>query len=109
MAEDSVIAPEDREFLFDLLETPSPTGYEVPGQKKWAEYVRQWSDSVDSDSYGTAWATLEAPSEDVPTVMLEAHADEIGFTVKHISEEGFIHIDRLGGSDRAIEIGRAHV
>lgn len=102
MADDTPIPSEDRDFLFDLLNTPSPTGFESPGQKKWADYVGRWADSVESDAYGTAWATLESRSENAPTVMLEAHADEIGFTVKHISEEGFIHIDRLGGSDRAI-------
>jgi hypothetical protein len=34
-------------FLFDLLSTPSPTGFELAGQRKWAAYVRNFSDRVE--------------------------------------------------------------
>lgn len=88
-------------FLFDLLKTPSPTGFELPGQRKWAAYVRPYADSVEIDTYGTTWATKHgsASDPDVPRVMLEAHADEIGFIIKYIDENGFLYIDRIGGSD----------
>jgi len=93
-------------FLFDLLNTPSPTGWEAGGQRCWAEYARKVSDRVENDAYGTAWATIEASSKKAPRVMLEAHADEIGFIVKHITKEGFLRIDRIGGSDTATARGR---
>ena len=38
--------------------------------------------------------------------MIEAHADEIGFIVKHITKEGWLRIDRIGGSDTATARGR---
>jgi len=38
--------------------------------------------------------------------MLEAHADEIGFIIKQITKEGFLRIDRIGGSDTATARGR---
>jgi endoglucanase len=93
----------DRDFLFDLLDTPSPTGFETPGQKKLAAYVQPFADRVESDPYGNVWATLDG---DGPTVMLEAHADEIGFMVKYVTDDGFIHVDRIGGSDWAIARGK---
>ncbi len=93
------------DFLYDLLNTPSPTGFEVPGQRKWAGYVRQFADSVESDAYGNAWGTV-AGSGDKPTIMIEAHADEIGFMVKHITKEGYLQVDRIGGSDWATARGR---
>ena len=96
-------------FLYDLLSTPSPTGFEGPGQRKWVHYVRSYADSVDSDAYGTAWATFQGrkPKTGKPLmVMLEAHADEIGFMIKHITKEGFLHLDRIGGSDSATARGR---
>ena len=98
-------------FLIDLLNTPSPTGFEMPGQRKWAGYVGQWADAVEVDTYGTAWATLDGTgSENTPRVMLEAHADEIGFMVQYITDEGFIHINRIGGSDQAIaRAKRVHI
>lgn len=94
-----------KSFLIDLLNTPSPTGFEVPGQRKWAGYVRPFVDKIENDAYGTAWATLTGP-EGGPRIMLEAHADEIGFIVKHITKEGFLRIDRIGGSDTATARGR---
>jgi putative aminopeptidase FrvX len=93
-------------FLFDYLTTPSPTGFEAPGQRKWAAYLRPLADSVESDTYGNAWATLKGAADAGPTVMLEAHADEIGFMIKYISKEGFLRLDRIGGSDVATARGR---
>jgi len=99
---------EDHAFLFDLLNTPSPTGFEIAGQRKWAAYVRAHADRVENDAYGTAWATLEArAAQGTPKrIMLEAHADEIGFIIKQITKEGFLRIDRIGGSDTATARGR---
>jgi putative aminopeptidase FrvX len=95
----------DRDFLFDLLRTPSPTGFEAPGQRKWAAHVERFADRVESDAYGNVWATIDG-SDGALRLMLEAHADEIGFMVKYITDEGFLHIDRIGGSDAAIARGR---
>ncbi len=93
-------------FLFDLLATPSPTGFELAGQRKWADYVRKFSDRVENDAYGTAWATLDGQGTNPRRIMIEAHADEIGFIVKHIAKDGFIRVDRIGGSDTATARGR---
>jgi len=96
-----------RHFLFELLNTPSPTGWETGGQRVWADYVRGFADRVESDAYGTAWATIEGSGgKKAKRVMLEAHADEIGFIVKQITKEGFLRLDRVGGSDTATARGR---
>tara|TARA_B110000881_G_scaffold89281_1_gene78426 strand:+ start:10817 stop:11896 length:1080 start_codon:yes stop_codon:yes gene_type:complete len=94
----------EKSFLFDLLETPSPTGFEMPGQRVWAKYVGRFADSVECDAYGSTWATLKGRSKKV--VMLEAHADEIGYMIKYITKEGFLYLDRVGGSDSATGRGR---
>ncbi len=94
-----------KDFLFDLLNTPSPTGFEAPGQRVWANFVRPHADRVDNDAYGTAWATIDGADDDAPRLMLDAHVDEIGFMVRHITDEGFIYVNRIGGSDRAIARG----
>jgi endoglucanase len=100
------MTPASKKFLFDLLCTPSPTGFEFRGQRKWVDYTRQFSDRVESDAYGTAWANLEGSSKKPKRLMFEAHADEIGYMVKYISKEGFLSIDRVGGSDAATARGR---
>jgi putative aminopeptidase FrvX len=95
-----------RQFLLDLLCTPSPTGFEVRGQRKWVNYLKPLVDAIDSDAYGSAWATVEGTHDKAPVIMFEAHADEIGYMVKYISKEGFLFIDRVGGSDVATARGR---
>ncbi|GAA5520468.1 putative aminopeptidase YsdC [Fodinibius salicampi] len=92
---------QEQEFLEELLITPSPTGFESQGQKVWKKYVEQFADSVEADAYGSACAKLNT-SFDVVTVMLEAHCDEIGMIVQHITENGFVYINKLGGSDSTI-------
>jgi putative aminopeptidase FrvX len=96
--------PEEREFLFELLDTPSPTGFEMRGQQVWANWIGKHAAEVACDAYGSTWATL--PGKSARVVMLEAHADEIGYMIKHVDERGFLRIDRVGGSDVATARGR---
>ncbi|MFN5960912.1 MAG: M42 family peptidase, partial [Verrucomicrobiota bacterium] len=93
-----------KSFLLDLLNTPSPTGFEMAGQRKWAAWVKPHADSVACDAYGSTWAVLDGQTP--YRIMLEAHADEIGFMIKHVTKEGFLHVDRIGGSDYATARGR---
>ncbi len=95
---------EDREFLYQLLETPSPTGFEMPGQQVWAAWMKKQVPEVTCDAYGSTWARLPGKTERI--VMLESHADEIGYMIKHIDERGFLRLDRVGGSDAATARGR---
>jgi len=96
---------ETQKFFEELIITPSPTGYESAGQKVWKNYVSQFANKVESDTYGSAMAKIETNSV-VPTIMIEAHADEIGMVVQHISDKGFITLNKLGGSDSTIARGK---
>jgi putative aminopeptidase FrvX len=91
---------ESLDFLKKLLTTPSPSGFELPGQKVWAEYARRYADEVHTDSYGNAVAILNP--EGSPRVMIDGHADELGLMVKHIDDKGFIYFQRIGGVDPAL-------
>lgn len=92
---------EAQSFLEELLITPSPTGYESEGQKVWKNYISKFTDKVESDAYGSAIAKIDT-NPDVVTVMIEAHADEIGMVVQHISDDGYVTLNKLGGSDSTI-------
>lgn len=65
------------------------------------KYLEKYADKVESDAYGSAIARIDT-NADVMTVMLEAHVDEIGMVVQHITDDGFIYINKLGGSDPTI-------
>ncbi len=96
---------ESQTLLEELIITPSPTGYESKGQQIWKDYLKKYSDRVESDAYGSALARIET-NADVATVMIEAHADEIGMVVQHISDKGFVTLNKLGGSDSTIARGK---
>lgn len=91
----------EREFLEKLLITPSPVGYEREGVKVWKDYVDGFADEVVTDAYGSCAAKINM-SGDVATVMLEAHCDEIGMVVQHITDNGLVYVNKLGGSDSTI-------
>lgn len=73
----------DKAFLKEYINTPSPSGYEVilGGQKVWIAEAKKITKNVVIDSYGNAYATLYAnrSMSEVPTILLDAHGDEIGF------------------------------
>jgi len=94
----------DKAFLWTLLNTPSPTGFEMPGQRVWAAEVAKCGATVECDSYGSTWATL--PNRSKRTAMIEAHADEIGFMIVQITDKGFLRLNRVGGSDTATARGK---
>ena len=91
---------ESLEFLKELLNTPSPMGFESRGQKVWCDYARQYADEVRTDAYGNAVAVLNPGGS--PKVMLDGHADEIGLMVKHIDDDGFIYFQRIGMVDPSL-------
>lgn len=94
------------EFLEEYLDNAAPTGMEMEGQRIWAKYIAPYTDEQQCDAYGSAWAILKSKKKNAPTLMLDAHADEIGFTVRYIDDNGFVRVDRLGGTDVAIARGR---
>jgi endoglucanase len=92
------------DFLLNLLKTHAPTGQEVPAQKVWMNYVKSFADEVGSDAYGNCFAVIN-PKAPVK-ILIDGHADEIGFTVNYISKDGFIYFLPVGGQDPIIAPGQ---
>jgi endoglucanase len=88
------------DFLRTLVNTPSPTGHEVRGQRVWLDYAGRFAEETFSDAYGNCVAVLNKGGS--PRLMLAAHADEIAMAVNFISDEGFIYVRKMGGVDAAI-------
>ena len=87
-------------FLKAYLDNAAPSGHEAQGQSIWLEYLKSHMDTHLCDTYGTAVAIL---NPDAPyKVVIEAHADEIGWRVNYISDEGYLYVIRNGGSDHQI-------
>ncbi len=89
-----------RKFLYEYLNNVAPTGYEASGQKIWLNYIKPYTDSYFTDSYGTAVGVINPESD--YKVIIEAHADEISWFVNYINKDGYIYVIRNGGSDYQI-------
>lgn len=94
------------EFLKKYLNTQSPTGWETAGQQVWLDYISSYVDETFSDTYGTAVGVIKGKKNNNYKVVLEAHADEIGWNVSYIDEKGFISVVRNGGSDEMVAPGQ---
>lgn len=95
--------PDRRAFLDDLLETPSPSGFETRGQRVWRKYITRFADTDSVDEYGNAVATYTGGDTEV---LVAGHADEIGFIVTQITDDGYVKLERIGGSDRTVTRGQ---
>jgi tetrahedral aminopeptidase len=84
------------DFLFELLRTPSVSGHEDPAQRVFVAYAREMGLAVGAGVQGNAWAIL-GPA-DGPLLGFEAHVDQIGLLVRHVSDEGLLHCVYVGGS-----------
>ena len=87
-------------FLEKYLNNASPTGFESSGQQIWLDYLKAYTDTYFTDTYGTAVGVIN-PDADYK-VVIEAHADEISWFVNYITAEGYIYVRRNGGSDHQI-------
>ena len=63
------------------------------------ELLSQYTTDVHSDVMGNVVGVIPCHIENAPTVLLEAHIDEVGFVVTHVDEKGFLRVAECGGAD----------
>ena len=95
---------ESLEFLRQIVDTPSPSGYEERAAEVFRQYTKDFADDIHTDFHGNVWACLNPKAE--MKVMLAGHIDEIGFIVHYINEEGFLFFRGVGGHDSIIPVGQ---
>ena len=52
------ISDDSLEFLTELLETPSPSGFEIDAQRIWADELRKYTEDVQCDTYGNTLSLI---------------------------------------------------
>ncbi|MBX7142868.1 MAG: M42 family metallopeptidase [Oligoflexia bacterium] len=95
-----------KQFLFDLLTTPSPSGFEQKIQRVVKGYVKSFAETVEVDLHGNLIAGINTKAK--RRVMLAGHCDQIGFMVKSINKEGYISLAPVGGIDTGV-MPAAHI
>lgn len=99
--------PDALAFFEQILETPSPSGYEGPLQQIVRVYVGEFADEVRTDVHGNVMA-VKNPGAPL-RVMLAGHSDQIGLIVQYIDDEGFLYVQQVGGWDPQMLIGQRMV
>jgi putative aminopeptidase FrvX len=90
------------ELLRILSDTPGVSGFEERVQQVIIAELEPVCDEVWTDRIGNVIGLKRARTAEGASplkVMIAAHADEIGFMVKHIDKEGFVRFMPIGGFD----------
>lgn len=91
-------------FLKQLVETPSPSGFERPVQDVVRAWAGRFADEVRTDRHGNVIAVRNPEGQ--PRIMLAGHCDQIGLMVQHIDDNGFLYVQPIGGWDVQILLGQ---
>lgn len=91
-------------FFKEIVNIPSPSGYEERAAEVYRKYTGKFADKVHTDVHGNVWAILNPDAE--MKVMLAGHMDEIGFMVHYVDDQGFLYFRGIGGHDGAIPAGQ---
>ncbi|MBN2375778.1 MAG: M42 family metallopeptidase [Sedimentisphaerales bacterium] len=95
---------DSEKFLQDILNAPSPSGFEQPAAKIFRKRVEGHADEMIRDVHGNSIAVLNPKAKF--KFMLAGHIDEIGLIVTHIDDNGYLYVDQIGGMDPALLVGQ---
>lgn len=90
---------ETEEILEKLCSAAGVSGAEDDACKAAETLLKAYDNNAYSDKFGCVRGFIGDKSNGKPTVMLEAHIDEIGFIVTYIDEHGFLKVGKCGGTD----------
>jgi len=83
-----------KELLRKLTETPGVSGDEHRVRESIREEVEDHAGSTEVDNMGNLIARKGSGDK---TLMISAHMDQIGLSVKHIDENGYLKFSKVGG------------
>jgi endoglucanase len=92
--------PFDLDLLEELTETSGVPGYEHRIRDVVRRELESEVDELRSDGMGNVVGTIEGKTD--YEVVVAAHMDEIGFMVRHVTNDGFVELDALGGWDARV-------
>ena len=85
------------EFLTEILRTNSPSGYE----KQLMYVLKEHMDgvcSIKTDCIGNLY--MYSSNKGPMTIMISAHADEVGFQITDIDNNGFVYARSIASPDK---------
>lgn len=91
-----------RQVIKALSALHGVSGYEFRISNSISAMFSEYCPEVTSDALGNVIGVKRSSLENVPSVMIEAHMDEIGLMVTDIDDRGFLYFTPVGGIDARI-------
>jgi putative aminopeptidase FrvX len=88
----------DPSFLSDLCAVPAPSGAEDELAALLMDRWREPCESIQRDAVGNIVARVGGSG---PRLLVQAHMDQVGYLVRHITDDGFLLLDGSQGDRRA--------
>lgn len=92
----------DYKVLEKLTRIIGPSSFEKEVQEYFSELMRSLGCETYKDNIKNYYAEIEGDSK-LPRVMINAHADSVGFMINHIDDKGFIFTKDIGPWDNAVD------
>lgn len=90
-----------KETLFALSETAGASGAENSVSEKALEMLKEYCPDAEIIN-GNVIGHYGTENNNLPSLVLDAHIDQIGLIVTCITDDGFIKVGNLGGIDRRL-------
>lgn len=91
-----------KQRITDLSSVMTVSGYESRAHAALREMLSSIFDEITTDAVGSIACTKRCGRAGAPTILVDAHIDEIGMMVTEILEGGFLRVLNLGGIDTRI-------
>ena len=91
-----------RKLIKQLSDLRGISGFEYRLNNEIKKMLEPYADEVKTDALGNVIAIKRCGTENAPSIMVEAHCDEIGLMVTSVTKEGFITFANVGGVDPRI-------
>ena len=80
-----------KQDIFSLCGVMSVSGFETLATPTIRERYGEYFDRIEQDPVGNHLLYRSCGRKDAPTILIDAHFDEIGMMVTKICEGGFLH------------------
>lgn len=90
------------EYLRALVALTGTSGSEEDVIQALAQHIRPLVDTVELDVFGNLIAMRQGDRSNARRCVVAAHMDEIGFRVRKIEEDGFLRVEKVGGTDNRV-------
>lgn len=91
-----------KKLIKKLSDMRGISGFEYRLNKEIAKEFEPYCDEVRIDPLGSVIGVKYCGKENAPSVMIEAHCDEIGLIATSVTEDGFVTFSNVGGIDSRI-------